>query len=751
MPLELDKIHKGIVESLGGKINPKTKKAYTEEELWAIANTQYKKSQGKEEKVFCGQLFSVKETGDTFYTTFLLATDHPDNAADEGLGVVGDIIPKSTLEDMANQWNTRSSARKGSIHHKRGYEIPSVGVPGAKVIDLADGHHGLLVTSKANRHFSDKDNTGYDYNKFIGEVQDGILDAVSIEYNTNDFDLTSLDGKSYRILKNLTLHGYGHATRPLNEHATVLECGFKELNIEVKELLQKEDNHNHTDSDGNVLTSEEQETNQMEEKNMTEETQVAQPEAAVEVQAKETKEETISLSKQEIKELMAMKMQMEQKAELEKKAEELKLIVEAKVDERLKEFAPFLGGANPFESKEMPEVAAYKEAIKAGNTDMMFEAAGNLVDAIGAERVMRRSVANESKARVQNFECKGSMIVPKTMEVKEMMEMKGMEYKTLTTTSNAEATYYQASAELNDIYEPAIYSQLNDRSRVWGMLQKVSYADRALIEFRVRSARNAQTEFYTESSTTFTAGQGTRVKVKQDFALARAICQISGLEIASNQGRGGLGNIWAIEIQEAAVDLAKYLNSTLLTGAAGTYDGSAQDQPLGFQHLIATSGTIFGKDRGTYDWLKGQYQAMSDAEISIGTVRSFIRAVRHGTGDTADADKRNLVIFTSPTQRDKILSQAQSMQMLLEKSARIGFEGEPSIDTIPVVEDPDMDADDFFLIDMSHTKVGIKLAPTLTDLYLADYDGKKAFIRTYFNLYCTKPKNNYWASGFKTT
>lgn len=44
MPKELDKLKNKIWAELKGKINPKTKKPYTENEAWAIATDQWKKA-----------------------------------------------------------------------------------------------------------------------------------------------------------------------------------------------------------------------------------------------------------------------------------------------------------------------------------------------------------------------------------------------------------------------------------------------------------------------------------------------------------------------------------------------------------------------------------------------------------------------------------------------------------------------------------------------------------------------------------
>jgi len=47
MPKKLDEIHDAIVRKLKGKTNPRTKKPYTDSELWAIARAQYNKLKGK--------------------------------------------------------------------------------------------------------------------------------------------------------------------------------------------------------------------------------------------------------------------------------------------------------------------------------------------------------------------------------------------------------------------------------------------------------------------------------------------------------------------------------------------------------------------------------------------------------------------------------------------------------------------------------------------------------------------------------
>lgn len=44
MPKKLEEIHSGVVRNLKGKTNPRTKKPYTDDEIWAIAQAQYKET-----------------------------------------------------------------------------------------------------------------------------------------------------------------------------------------------------------------------------------------------------------------------------------------------------------------------------------------------------------------------------------------------------------------------------------------------------------------------------------------------------------------------------------------------------------------------------------------------------------------------------------------------------------------------------------------------------------------------------------
>ncbi len=144
---------------------------------------------------------------------------------------------------------------------------------------------------------------------------------------------------------------------------------------------------------------------------------------------------------------------------------------------------------------------------------------------------------------------------------------------------------------------------------------------------------------------------------------------------------------------------------------------------------------------------------MSSVPISLGQLRKMVRYTRVGNANdviNSNAKRESLVFFTSPLLRDKILGIYQQGQRYFPTSGRVGFEGEVTIDGVPIVEDPDINTDDVFLIDTSMTKIGVNIGPVVEELPIA-VDGRTAHIKIYWNLYSEAPSNNFWAHTFDTT
>ena len=61
MPKKLDEIHDAVVRNLKGKTNPRTKKPYTDDEMWAIARAQYEKT--KKDETFSLLKYQLQNSG----------------------------------------------------------------------------------------------------------------------------------------------------------------------------------------------------------------------------------------------------------------------------------------------------------------------------------------------------------------------------------------------------------------------------------------------------------------------------------------------------------------------------------------------------------------------------------------------------------------------------------------------------------------------------------------------------------------
>lgn len=323
------------------------------------------------------------------------------------------------------------------------------------------------------------------------------------------------------------------------------------------------------------------------------------------------------------------------------------------------------------------------------------------------------------------------------------MEVKGA-LLGFNSPTNDETTYYQAPAELGDFYNPVIVAHLNDATTTFGILPKEDWSDRQNIQFRVVTA-DPTAAGYLEGDSTWTSTNVTRIRLEQVYANYRAIVEVTGQMMQAAAGKGGVGDVFGQEVERATINLRKQINTDILTGAGGTYNGTTQQYVLGFQHLILTTGNLYGKARGTYSTLQGNTTNNSAAAITLDLMRSMIETVlKNG------AQLQNLV-FIAPYRQDRLLRAIfQKMQVQAPTSARFGFQGMLDLDGVPVFVDQHADTDDLFLVDLSSTKVAIFQPPMLTEFGITG-DTRKAFIKMYFNVYATNPNRNYWTSNLATS
>lgn len=159
MPKKLDEIHDAVKKNLSGKINPRTKKKYTESEMWAIAQAQYKKTKKgfnlicnaddcwEEEVILKG--LGNKKTKQRFVSVIVsgLETDRQD-----------EMMSQEAISDMIKQY------KSGTIPFFSDHEVNALGQPnyrwkgimGVWVDAKQEGNH-LKATVRLNDAHPDAD------------------------------------------------------------------------------------------------------------------------------------------------------------------------------------------------------------------------------------------------------------------------------------------------------------------------------------------------------------------------------------------------------------------------------------------------------------------------------------------------------------------------------------------------------------------------------------------------------------------
>jgi len=804
MPKEFEEMRKKISANLKGKTNPRTKKPYSESDIYAIAVAQWKKSHGgkapshKETKL-CLTPFEYKEEKDRFISEGFIATTHPDRARDPNGRWKGDIITEEMIDKIVDTINnnTMPEAKYCSYRHdwikQDNPSLPPAGIAmSAEKRETGDGHYGAWVTTEHLKTFPDYDTLVYD-------IEHKVIPGYSIEYNTKDFDLINVNGDPYRLLKEFDFYGYGFANARLqsNPKATITSYSYKEL----KELINKS----------------KMEELKMQKAEKKEEDVPSEPEDKPEEQPEEMKEKKSVETKIEVKEFTVSKEDFDYLQKLrttemkEKSNKEIKELIEAEIKERIK--APLI---NPDKKLEMKELEVFKKSatveykeLDEGYKHATSEGQFAMDSHMGKAQKLNSAVTKQYKEAAQLCKKLEQSGIPVTKNWKEMsesgmvnayakerlsqfdvagdictgnefayspfagtrLEAKESYWSTLetkgtyglgafnTTNTNVNLTdaswtygsYYQSPVELNDIYGPALINHLNDQTVTWGKLKKENWSGRSQIQFRARTGRNA-TATGTSEGTEYTLASFTsyvsKDRFQQPFCYYHVLVAVTGQMIQLAQAPGGMGDVWGIEMENSMKDLVKALNAAIIS----TGDGTSESASLGFEGLIlGTTGTLYGRNIATYTTLKSHKESYG-ARLTLDEMRLMIEKVTGGdtTITNSNANVSDLVFFCHPTQARIMKSIFQNLQRTVPTSARIGYEGAIDVDGVPVFQDPAMNTDDLFLIDTAHTKLAINLGPTVEYLPIA-FDGKAGHIKIYFNLYSDAPSNNYWAHTLATS
>lgn len=709
-----------------------------------------------------------------FYSEGFVATTHPDR--------VNDVLTKKAIEKIVDSINNRTlkpQAGAASDRHdnikQNDNDLPLAGrAISAETRIMDHGHFGAFIKTHHHKHHPKFEEIKYD-------VEKGYYPGYSIEYTSHDTGTTMIGDKEYRLLdaENIELEGYGFASlrNIANPKAEITDYGYKEIaNIEKQEENKMTEKKEDIVEEKPVKEEASAEEKATEEESSEESSEEKSEEKEVkEVETKEVSGKEHTVSEEDFKRIT----QLKELEEREIKEKEIKEAVKKELKEILPKGSPLLNTEDTEPQPEMKEISSYKKTIKeykeAMNktygkkddgvraaehkkyVDQQWTDAKELLRAVTEKGVDVFSNNSGISLKEQPIKSVGSRMEIKELGRIEVKAGEGLQVDTnLADSSWTYGSYYLSPVELNDIFQPVLINQLNDQFTTFGKLEIVDFSGRSQIQFRARTGRNSTAGGYSEGQNlTYGAGSNSfpgavgRDKFQQPFSYYRVLVAVTGQEMALARAPGGIGDVWADELKWSSIDLMRTLNLAII----GTGDGTSESTALGFEGLIlGTTGNLYGKNIATYTTLKSFKENMSSDRITLNQLRKMIRLVGGGDSTVTGSNARvpDLVFFCHPLQRDFIKDILQDMQRLIPTSGRVGFEGEIEVDGVPIFGDVLMNTDDLFLIDMSHTKIGVNVPPTVEPLPVTA-DARAAQVKTYFNLFSDAPSNNYWAHTLATS
>jgi len=678
------------------------------------------KKQYRKESIFCTihGLESKETDSDNLVKGGYIATTHLDSGWYDPFRevFVKDRIDLKTLQKWKEEINDGvPRANKVSINHNREEHVAGVGIKGtAEIHELPGGEHGLYVDTLVDKTKENYPETEY-------RISNGLLDSYSIEYDTGinsqgkyyDNAATEVDKGSYlerTLMPGTILDGWTLASQPMNEHA-----------IMIKELRNK-----HITEDVTMTENKEEpiiEEKPKEEPKVEEVTKVEEP--------SEEAKELMKLGK-EYKEIKAKESKEKHDIELKEslKGDILKELKEVKVDDKV----AIENKEAPKESKEFIE---FKESIKPESKSTIQSkalSAAKLAQSVG--------LLDESKSSKNVFQREYKYSVVKD-GAKSVLEFKGLG---ITTNQNTDTDYLLSSAELNDVFDPIIYSVLNEVTNTWNILTKEDLSSKGnnQVQFKLKIAANTTAAAYTGNSVDL--GNTTRIKYMTKFKKYQVGVEIDGDMIASAKGAS---DVWGMEIMDSTEALMSVINAALYA-ENGTETSAGI---IGFEYITDQAGntSLYNVARSQANGLAStttadNYINASSADISL----SLLRQAKRKAVATEGAELSNCVFFTSYIQGDKFRGIYDAIQRTTPTSSRFGFEGRPEFDGVPIFEDKDCNDDDWFLVDLTTHKIGMWVPPTL-EMLGKDGDSDKGFIKTYFATYNTAPRRMVQIYGAATS
>lgn len=667
----------------------------------------------------CIRGFEFKEDTNTY--TGLIATTHPDR--------VGDILSRKSLQQMADYINDTS--RVGSEEgHYRGISLyhdwilqndPTLDeagrlLPTARVVELDDGHYGVEVDAVVNDFYKGDISA----EEIKSRIENEMIGGFSIEYRVNENGIrpVNVEGEEFRFIDELDdFVGVAFARSRLiaNPYAVI----YKEIE---SALGVNHVNPNQTKEDSTMAEEQkieqpqevkeeqvEQNVEQVSEKTeevveSAEVSEVKEEKPEEESESEEEKKKDEEESESEVKESVEEESEAEESKDEEAEVKEVKIkeVVEAKIKEAIAELKP--------EKKVIKQI---KEDTKMAEESISIK---EMKEAIDKQDVTSfKSAARKYFKEVDFDQAFQSHGVPlrTTAEIKcegTKLRVMGFETKDVLNTGSNATTYTQSAAELADIYVPGLVDTFNNRTDLFSILEKRDHImGSENYGWRITTDQKSGLSVDVDNPTV-TKGYSGKLKLQTPIKEYRNGIEVTDFMISHS--RAAIGDLFMIEAEKAMKDLRKDINKDLFTEQA---DGDGT-KVLGLEAVADSTGnaTLYGLTRSVANRLKTS--ALADTYVPVGGALTTA-VIRNGLTkvETEGAERGNLLIVTSPKQRDALFELVDAQQQLFT-NPDFGFSGAIRFDGVPVIPDSDCQTDALFIVDRESYYVVMSKAPQLVGL-----------------------------------
>ena len=643
----------------------------------------------------CSVPISVREEEGEFYSEGFIATTHVDRAYEDGFE--GTALSKESLQQIVDYINSGIATTKGvgstrtvSLRHdwvkEQNPDIEPAGmaVPPAEIRQTGDGHWGVWCKTHHNKHHGD-------YDKIVYDVKHGYLPGYSIEFNEGETEPINVMGKTIKLIKSLSnFVGYAFASARLiaNPKAVISGFGYREM-VEAMQVEEKSE-------EVKKMTEEEKAPEVLdevvEEKEETTEEEAVEDDAPVEEDAPETKEVRVDLKEvvTRIKESPEFKEALDG---LKVKSKVIKTGVkeESEMNISIKELN---------ESLERQDVFSFREYVKPIR-DKLLEPFDPRVG--GTKMASGTTIAIEQGDLKVRCDGKGMRIVGK-------IQQRGI----LDTGSNT-SSYTQQPVEFADVFAPGIIDTFNNLTNLFGFLRKEAHVGGTHYQWKMVTNRDP------DSNATFVDRDDTSVMKnfanKHNFQTPLKVARrgVSVTDFSLRYSAASLGDLFQIEVDLQMKELMKDANIAIFAEVA---DGTG-NSPLGLEAVADSAGntTLYGYTRSTANRLAPAAAGNTYTSVSGALTEAAMRAAVTYM-ELEGTRLQDVAIIASPKTRDYLFNLLDGSRRFNTTDATFGFSKMkvPSYDGIPVIVDPDCNADGMYFVDTDADVIVMGMEPRIVSL-----------------------------------